>query len=163
VARDTITIEQTLALLAAAPRRIAELTADLTPAQLRTSPGPEEWSATEVLAHLRACADQWGGSIMSMLAEDHPTLRAINPRTWIKQTAYPELEFQPSFRAFAAQRAELLELLQPLPPDAWSRGSTMTGAGAPLERTVLSQAQRLAVHERPHLKQIESIVKTLQG
>jgi hypothetical protein len=163
VARDTITIEQTLSLLAAAPQRIAELTADLTPVQLRTAPGPDEWSAIEVLAHLRACADQWGGSIVAMLAEDHPTLRAINPRTWIKQTDYPELKFQPSFQAFAAQRAELLALLRPLPPASWSRGATMRGAGKPLERTVLSQAQRLAIHERPHLKQIESIVKTLRG
>jgi hypothetical protein len=163
VARDTITIEQTLTLLTAAPQRIAELTADLTPAQLRTSPGPDEWSATEVLAHMRACADQWGGSIMAMLAADHPTLRAINPLTWIKQTDYPTLEFQPSFRVFAAQRAELLVTLQALPPAAWSRGATMTGAGKPLERTVLSQAQRLAIHERPHIKQIASIVKALRG
>jgi hypothetical protein len=163
VARDTITVEQTLSLLAAAPTRIEELTTGLTPAQLRTSPGPDEWSATEVLAHLRACADQWGGSIVAMLAEDHPTLRAINPRSWIKRTDYPELEFRPSFEAFAAQRAELLTLLEPLPPASWSRGATMTGAGAPLERTVLSQAQRLAIHERPHIKQIAQIVKTLQG
>jgi hypothetical protein len=163
VARDSITVEQTLSLLEAAPQRIAELTAGLTPAQLRTAPGPDEWSATEVLAHMRACADQWGGSIVAMLTADHPTLRAINPRSWIKQTDYPELEFQPSFRAFATQRAELLALLEPLPPASWSRGATMTGAGAPLERTVLSQSQRLAIHERPHIKQIASIVKALQG
>jgi hypothetical protein len=163
VARDRLPLEQTLSLLAVAPQRIAESTADLTPAQLRTSPGPDEWSATEVLAHLRACADQWGGSIVAMLAEDYPTLRAINPRTWIKQTDYPELEFLPSFQAFAAQRAELLALLHALPREGWSRGATMTGAGAPLQRTVLSQAQRLAIHERPHVKQIADIVKSLQG
>jgi hypothetical protein len=27
-----------------------------------------------------ACADVWGGSIVTMVREDHPTIRAINPR-----------------------------------------------------------------------------------
>jgi hypothetical protein len=153
--------EQVLTLLAAAPARLAALTADLSSAQLRTAPNPGAWSATEVLAHLRACADVWGGCILAMLAEDRPTLRAINPRTWIKQTNYCDLDFQPSLGAFAAQRAELLAVLEPLPPDGWSRTATVTGAGAVLERTVLDYARRLARHERPHLRQIERLVNML--
>jgi hypothetical protein len=153
--------EQVLTLLAATPPRLAALTARLSPAQLRTAPNPDEWSANEVLAHLRACADVWGGCILAMLAEDRPTLRAINPRSWIKRTNYLDLDFQPSLGAFAAQRAELLAVLEPLPPDGWSRTATVTGAGAVLERTVLFYAQWLARHERPHVKQIERIVTTL--
>jgi hypothetical protein len=42
-------------------------------------------------------------------------------------------------------------------PDSWP---SSTGAGKILERTVLDYAQRLARHERPHLKQIERIVNT---
>jgi hypothetical protein len=155
-----ITIEQVLTLLAATPSRIDALTAGLTPAQLQTAPNDDGWSANDVLAHLRACADVWGGCIETMIAEDRPTLRAVNPRTWIKQTDYRELEFRPSLRAFAAQRAELLAVLEPLPSDGWSRAATVTGAGAVLERTVLTYAQWLARHERPHLKQFERIVNT---
>ena len=159
----SLTIEDVLTRLTATPARIAELTEGLAPAFLRTSPGPDEWSANDVLAHLRSCADRWGGSIMTMLAEDRPTIRAINPRTWIKQTDYPDLEFQPSFQAFRAQRADLLAALAALPPEGWARAATVTGAGKPLERTVLSYAQWLARHERPHVKQIERIVSTLRG
>jgi hypothetical protein len=114
-----------------------------------------------VLAHLRACGDIWGGCIAAIVAEERPTLRAVNPRTWIEQTDYPELEFQPSLRAFAAQRADLLALLEPLPPDGWGRSATVTGAGKVLERTVLFYADWLARHERPHVKQIERIVNTM--
>jgi hypothetical protein len=96
-----------------------------------------------------------------MLAEDRPTLRAINPRTWIKKTAYPDLDFQPSLRAFATQRAELLAVLEPLQRDGWSRAATVTGAGLVLERTVLSYAKRLARHEHTHVKQVERIVLTM--
>jgi hypothetical protein len=156
------TTEQVLSLLTAAPPRIAALTDGLASAQLRASPGHGEWSANDVLAHLRSCADVWGGCIATIIAEDSPTLRAVNPTTWIKRTDYPDLAFQPSLRAFTAQRAELLAALESLPPAGWSRMAIVTGAGKVLERTVLSYAQWLAVHERPHIKQIERIINTLR-
>jgi len=161
VSDKSLTIEQVLTLLAEAPPRIAALTTGLTPAQLHAAPNPDEWSANDVLAHLRACADVWGNNIMAMLAEDTPTIRAVNPRTWIRKTDYLELKFQPSLRAFTAQRTELLQVLEPLKPKDWSRAATVTGAGKPLVQTVLSYADRLARHERPHLKQIKRIVNTM--
>jgi hypothetical protein len=157
-----LTVEQLLTLLAATPPRIAALTAGLAPAHLQTAPNPDEWSVNEVLAHLRACADVWGTCIVTMLAEDMPTLRAVNPTTWIKKTDYCALDFQPSLRSFAVQRTDLLAVLEPLPSVGWSRAATVTGAGKVLERTVLSYAERLARHERPHVKQIERIISTVR-
>ena len=156
-----LTIEQLLPLLAAVPTRIAALTDGLTPGQLRAAPSPGEWSANEVLAHLRACADVWGDCIRAIIAGERPTLRAIDPRTWIKQTDYPDLDFRPSLRSFTAQRAALLAVLEPLPREDWSRAATVTGAGKVLERTVRSYAQRLVSHERPHLKQIARIANAM--
>lgn len=156
----SLTVEQVLTLLAEAPPRIAALTAGLAPAQLHTSPSQGEWSANDVLAHLRACADVWGSCIVAIIAEDRPTIRAVNPRTWIKKTDYLELEFRPSLSSFTTQRAELLAVLESLPHEAWSRAATVTGAGKELERTVFTYAQWLAIHERPHIKQIEGIAHT---
>lgn len=156
-----LTSAQVLAMLAAAPPRIAELTAGLAPDLLRAAPAPGQWSAGEVLAHLRACADMWGGAIREILAHDHPTLRAINPRAWIKRTDYRAQAFGASLAAFASQRAELLAALEPLAPEGWARAATVTGAGKPLERTVHFYAQWLARHERPHLKQFEDIASAL--
>lgn len=149
-------------MLAGAPPRLAALADGLDPAQLRTPLDQDEWSANEVLAHMRSCADVWGDCIAEMLANDQPTLRAINPRTWIKRTDYRDLEFQPSLRAYTTQRAALLAILEPLPPESWARAATVRGAGRALERTVLSYAQWIAIHERPHLNQIERIVKRIR-
>ena len=157
----SLTIEQVLTLLAETPPRIAALTAGLTPAQLRITPKPDGWSVNEVLAHLRACADVWGGCIVVMIAADTPTLRAVNPLTWIKKTDYLELETRPSLGSFATQRADLLAVLGPLPPEDWSRAATVTGAGKVLERTVMFYAQWLARHERQHVKQVESIINAI--
>src|SRR5260221_13862069 len=141
-----LTIEQILTRLAEPPHRIAALAEGLTSAQLRTRHGPDEWSANDVLAHLRSCADVWGDCMRLILVEDRPTIRAVSPRTWINRTDYPELEFGPSFHAFTTQRADLLVVLVLLPPEAWSRAATVTMVGKDLDRTVLDYAARLVVH-----------------
>jgi uncharacterized damage-inducible protein DinB len=151
-----------LALLAAAPSRLAGLTKDLAPAQLLAPPASGEWSARDVLAHLRACADMWGKYIVTILNEERPTLKAVNPTTWIKQTDYLEQEFKPSLQAFTTQRAGLLAVLKPLEPEAWTRTATVTGAGKPRERTVYTYAQWLANHEQSHLRQVERIVNMMR-
>jgi hypothetical protein len=162
VPNKSLSIEQVLTILAETPPRIAALTTDLAPAQLHTTPERDEWSAHEVLAHLRACADVWGDCIVAIVTQDAPTLRAVNPRTWITKTNYLAQAFQPSLRAFTRQRTKLLAGLEPLAHEGWSRTATVTGAGKALERTVLFYARWLAGHERPHLKQLQRSVDTLR-
>jgi hypothetical protein len=159
----SLTIEQNLILLEGTPTWIANMTVGLAPAQLRWSPGPGEWSARDVLAHLRACSDMWGRYIVKILDEDHPTYKAISPRTWIKKTDFLEQEFLPSLEAFTIQRARLLAVLKPLPPEAWSRTALVKGAGKPRERSVRTYAQWLANHERSHFNQFERIVNDLMA
>ena len=163
MASKSLPTEQIVTQLANAPGRITALTAGLTPVQLRTNPGDDEWSANEVLAHLRACADVWGDHIAAILAEDMPERRGVNPRTWIKSTDYLELEFRDSLRSFVAQRAELLAILEDLSPEGWSRKAKVVAYGMTNERTLLSYAEHLARHERPHLKQIAEIVDSVVG
>jgi hypothetical protein len=151
-------IDQILTQLTEQPKAIGALTAGLSEARLQKHPRRGEWSLNDELAHLRSCSDMWGKYIAMILDEDHPTIRAMNPTTWIKRTDYPDLEFAPSFRAFAKQRAKLLALLRPLPKASWSRTAIVTGAGRPRERTMGEYAQWLANHERSHLKHIERVV-----
>jgi len=163
MARSPLTIEEALAMLEETPKRFTAAARGLTEAQLHRAPQRGEWSINDVLAHVRACADARGDPIQMMITQDHPTFRAVNPRALIKKTDYLDLEFGMSFRAFKKQRAELLALLKSLPRRAWSRSATVTGAGAPLERTVLFYADWVARHERPHVKQVEDIAETLSN
>jgi len=149
---------QLLTLLAENGRRLVAITGGVAPAQLQTKPSVDGWSANDVLAHMRSCADVWGGCIAAIIAEETPTLRAVNPKTWIKGTRYPELQFRESFKAFASQRADLVAVLEQLPPKGWSRTATVTGAGSVLVRSVHFYVQWLARHERTHVKQIERIL-----
>ncbi|HZT07738.1 MAG TPA: DinB family protein [Chloroflexota bacterium] len=157
---ESLTIDQVLTRLREQPEAIATTTEHVPAAGLHRAPSPATWSVNDVLAHLRSCSDMWGGYIARIVREDHPTFRAVNPRTWIKQTNYPELEFGSSLKAFVAQRTELLDLLRHLPEEAWSRTATVTGAGKARERTVMEYATWLANHERTHVKQIARLVES---
>lgn len=151
--------EQILALLTENPQRIAALTARVRAAQLYTPPANGEWSVNDILAHLRSCSDVWGDCIAKILSEDAPTIRAVNPWTWLRSKNYLKLKFKPSLRAFLSQRAALLVMLETLSAEDWTRTATVTGAGKPLERSVLSYAQWLATHERSHVKQIARLLQ----
>ena len=148
-------IERVVRVLEENPKRIAEITVDLTPERLRTSAGDGAWSANEVLAHLRCCADVWGAGLKTILEEDQPTIRAVSPRGWIKRTNYLELDFESSFRAFRTQRDALLVLLRSLPVESWERAATIKASGKATSWTLLAYAERLANHEHHHLTQFE--------
>ncbi len=160
--KDPLSLSEILALLRENPAQLAGLTAGLIPDQLRTSPEPDAWSLTDILAHLRACADAWGACISTILTQDHPTIRAINPGAWIERTDYRDLEFAPSFAAFSGQRDALLTTLESLSPEQWERSATITGAGAPLTRTVHFYAQWIARHERSHLKEMARVANVVR-
>lgn len=155
-------VDEVMDLLTEHPRRLASVTARVPVARLRVAPSPGEWSANEVLAHIRSCADVWGRCIARMLAEDDPTIRAVSPRTYIDETDYLDLQFKPSLRAFTQQRAELLAVLESLLPPDWMRTATVTGAGKALVRSVLFYGQWLADHERIHVDQIEQTVAAVR-
>src|SRR5215510_13067987 len=121
-----VEIENVLGSLAATPRRIASLSRGAEINKLHFRSEPDSWSANDILAHLRACADVWGKSIVEMISADHPKLRYISPRSWIRKTDYLELEFRGSLKHFTDQRRELLKTLKALTIKDWSRSATIT-------------------------------------
>ena len=159
--KKLLTLDQILVILPETPLRIIELTNALKNNQFYAQPSQDEWSANELLAHLRSCADVWGDCIVKIITEDKPTIRAVNPTTYIKETNYPDLDFQSSLQTFTMQRTELLAKLERLTPEDWLQSAIFTGAGKPLERTVQFYAQWMARHERTHLKQFKKIVNTV--
>ncbi len=150
-----------IAMLESTPRRIDAVTLGLSDKDLTWKPSPDSWSVNEVIAHLRACADVWGDSILKILREDTPTIRYVSPRTWIRKTNYPQSDFQASFLAFRRQREDLLRVLQPLAHEDWLRRAIVK-ATKPREETILSYAHRLAVHEAGHCEQIDRILHALR-
>ena len=152
-----------LDLLAATPRHLDSLSHIYDIAEFHFKPDEEIWSANEILAHLRACADVWGKSILAMISQDHPTLRYISPRTWMKKTNYTTQNFHDSLKAFSWQRHELLTALGGLKPADWSRGATFTATTRGREQNILSYAQRIANHESDHSNEMDVRLSSLRS
>jgi hypothetical protein len=149
-------IQQYLATLEATPRRIAAAVAGQDEARLRANTDRQTWSAVEILAHLRGCADVWTQSIYAMLNEEHPSLPLQDPRRWAKAMRYASLDFQPSLQAFSLQRAELVRVLHTIPEDKWNRTCDIGGR----THSVFSQVRRMALHESEHCAQLEALLAT---
>ena len=145
---------RTLTALSETPNQIARIARGSNERQLQRKPAPDAWSASEILAHLRACAEVWGRSIDRMIAEDHPAIRYVSPRGWIKRTDYLEQDFRDSLRKFSETRAGLVETLSALDAVGWSRRATFTGTTLGRDATVLSYAKRIVDHELGHLDQL---------
>jgi hypothetical protein len=151
-------IRAVLVALSDTPKQMARIARGLNERQLHRRPEENAWSAQEIVAHLRACAEVWGRSIDRMLTENHPTIRYVSPRGWIRKTDYLEQSFRDSIRAFSDQRAALVEILNGLDPVDWSRRATFTGTTLGRDATVLIYAKRIADHEVQHLEQLRRTV-----
>lgn len=114
-------IEKHLKQLADTARRLAACTLHRTDEQLHAKPEPREWSASEILAHLRACDEVWTYSIYAMLAEDQPELPLLDERRWAKTARYADREFAATLQAFTLRRAELVAVLGIISIEGWSR------------------------------------------
>ncbi len=150
---------EVLSTLSGMPGEFARIARGRTDASCRWKPQPDVWCAQEVLAHLCACADVWGRSIDRMIAGDHPTIRYVSPRGWIRKTDYPGQEFSVLLAGFTLARAAVVDRLAALGPKGWGRGATFTGTTLGRNATVLGYATRIAEHEMHHLPQLRRALR----
>jgi hypothetical protein len=114
-------IERYMAILGETPGFIARVAGGMPESLLRMSPIPDEWSMVELLAHLSACAEQWGHDINRMLRDEKPSFRNPHPRQVMKVDRFQSPAFTESLSRFTAARAELIDTLNSLEPEQWQR------------------------------------------
>jgi uncharacterized damage-inducible protein DinB len=158
IATDLTEVATFFQILQGTPRRLQAYAQGLDPARLNYKDSHEAWSANDILAHLRACASVWGGCIQSMLSQEHPTIRYISPRTYIRKTDYLKQEFIASLEAFTHQREALLVRLHSLETQDWDRWAMFDDGHKLRKQTVFDTVRRLAKHESEHCAQIESLL-----
>lgn len=117
------------------------------------------WSARDILGHIRACDRTWGGYIVRILDEQHPSFRAESPRSTIHRTDFLAQPFDDSLAAFTRDRARLMARLRAADAagvDDLSRTAAVKIPGLGIEdRSVRYYVDRLADHEGQHVRQIE--------
>lgn len=143
--------DETLRILEETPWSIAAATANVPASLLRSARVLGEWTATDVLAHLRCCDDAGAGMIERIIASPGERLESIDPRRRLDESGYRELEFRRSLRAFVRHRAKLVKLLRSLPVEAWRTSAIVIDRRGRRERSVVDYTDWLARHEPRHM------------
>jgi glutamate/tyrosine decarboxylase-like PLP-dependent enzyme len=146
-------IETLLETLAAGPDWIEALLRGVSPAAADTRPSTDEWSAREIVAHLRASDDLLAGRITQALVREGTPFAELDERRWAEVAGYHAMSLGELLRGLRVRRAELVSQLRRLTPDDWTRAGQHELSG-PLSVSTL--ANWIARHEQGHRAQVEA-------
>jgi hypothetical protein len=147
-------IHDLLTRLVSVPARIARAVSGWTEPQLHATPGDGQWSAADILAHLRASDDIVTPRVYMMLVRDDPPLPAYDERRWAAVAGYAGADFHGSLHLFGLRRAELVAVLHRAAPADWDRSGLHEERG---RISVLELIRRFVEHEEEHCAQLEAI------
>lgn len=147
-------IREVLRLLGKTPDQLERLSKGMPEEQLRAPLGAGERSFAQVLAHLTHCEAVTADSIQLALLREEPLLPGIHPERELGKLLHLEkLPFTDLLAYFRTRRSILLQVLESLTPEKWSR--PLREPGKQRMETVYWQARALALHELEHLTDLE--------
>ena len=143
-----------LDLLRGVPLRIAAATNGVADATLHQRTAEEPWSVNDILAHIRAAADNRMRFMRRMATGEHAELAYVSPRSELQRTDYVDRPFAENLAAFTADRATFLAWLETLPAQAWNREVSIRDR----PERIATYTRYLCEHELAHCEQIEALV-----
>jgi hypothetical protein len=138
-------------------RRGAELVAVSTTgaagAMLDFQPGENKWGVRTIVCHLADTEMVLGMRLRQIIAEDNPTLPAIDQDLWAERLDYSKRKLSQAIESFRRTRAENYELLKDLPEATFARTGQHSKRGA---ITLLDLLRIFAEHAEKHVQQIQA-------
>ncbi len=140
-----------LAILRSTPAALATL-CKVTNAQLNSRPSEAEWSAGEVLCHLRDVDTEVNlPRLEKVLNEKNPFLPGQDTDPWADTRQYCNQDALLALADFTSKRIDLLSLLEYLPPEAWDRRARHAIFGPTRLRELVNI---IAGHDILHVQQL---------
>jgi hypothetical protein len=124
--------------------------AGITDAELDARPGPDEWSAREIVHHLADSEMTSAIRLRKLLAEEDPTIQGYDEPEFARRLHY-ERPLEGSLLAFRGARESTASLLVALSESDWARSGTHTESGPYSVETWL---RIYAAHGHDHADQI---------
>jgi uncharacterized damage-inducible protein DinB len=151
------TLEEQLARMERTPDDFAAAIAGVPDAVLSRRPDEKNWSAKEVICHMRDTEESFMIRFQSMMAMDEPRFLPVEPDRWAVERQYLRNDAQEALQAFRARRQEALAFLRGLAPAQWERAGIHATRG---RMTVKDFVTLMAWHDDNHLDQLK---RTLVG
>lgn len=154
-ARIALAMPDLTTALAATPRTIAAVASGLGPDALRWRPREDEWSLTEVMAHLVDLERTvFLPRVQRMAVEDAPEFETFDLEAWGRTRDHRARDFAADLAAFGQARETTLAFLRGLPADAAGRRG-LSGHFGPV--TLAQYATHAVDHDLEHLGQMREL------
>jgi hypothetical protein len=136
----SLSLDERLSRLARTPDDLVAAIQGRNDAHLARRPDPKNWSATEIICHLRDIEEICMMRFRTMLAMDDPKVLVVgakpanpaewglvgdefpvDPDRWAKERQYARCDPSAALAAFGQRRAESLDFFARLSPTQWQR------------------------------------------
>jgi len=125
-------------------------------AVLSRRPDGKNWSAKEVVCHIRDTEESFMARFQTIMAMDEPTFLPVEPDRWAADRQYLRNDGAEALETFRTRRDESLKFLLGLPPDQWERGGIHATRG---RMTIKDFVALMAWHDDNHLDQLKRALK----
>ena len=147
--------QKPLKVQAATASTLARLVKDVPASKLRKRPTPEQWSVTEILAHLADSEVVCGWRLRAILGAPGTAIEAYDQDAWNLAGHYSTRNASECIDQFRAMRKANLLLLNSLTPEQWGLYGMHSERG---KETVEHIVSLIAGHDLNHVQQIERIL-----
>ncbi len=146
------TLDEQLARMERTVDDYAAVVKNVPDAQLTKRPDPKNWSAKEVVCHVRDTEESFMTRFLSILAMDEPKFLPVEPDRWAVERQYQRNDVQEALAAFKTRREETLRFFRGLKPEQWERGGVHATRG---KMTLKDFVELMAWHDDNHLDQLK--------
>src|SRR6266849_90671 len=147
--------KQPLAVQAATARKLGRLIKGVSTGKLRKRPAPEQWSVSEIIAHLADGEIVGGFRMRLILGSPGIPIVAYDQDKWVISGHYDKRDPQKSVEQFRVLREGNLALLKSLNPEQWKHCGMHSERGQESTEQIV---RMFAAHDINHLQQIEKIL-----
>jgi hypothetical protein len=147
--------KEAIAVQASTASKLGRLIDGVPTEKLKTRPAPQQWSVSEILAHLADGEIVGGWRMRLILGSPGTPLAAYDQDNWVTSGHYDKRDPRKSLEQFRILREANLSLLESLEPEQWQHFGMHSERG---KETIEHIARMFAGHDINHLQQVERIL-----
>lgn len=118
--------------------------------------GPEGWTVTEIVCHVRDFGPIYHDRAKQVLAEDNPTFPRYDQEALARERRYGEQDVHQAYAELAAHYEALAAFFESVPDDAWDRIGTHPDQGPFTLSKILMQ---VGTHTTIHIEQMTRVLR----
>jgi uncharacterized damage-inducible protein DinB len=146
------TLDEQLARMERTVNDYAAVVKNVSDAQLTKRPDSTNWSAKEVICHVRDTEESFMMRFLSIMAMDDPKFLPVEPDRWAVERQYQRNDVPEALAALKTRREETLRFFRGLKPEQWERGGIHATRG---RMTLKDFVELMAWHDDNHLDQLK--------